>query len=1002
MKKRILASTMASVMALSAAGTTLISSAAVADFKNNSVTKAELKTFLTDKKIVNLAENDGIEEYGSISGANFMKAYDFANTVVGSTDYNDDDATVAYLMLKAAKAALKQYNKTALAALVSECRPIYDTENLLNENNDAIYAEDIWSDFVDAFENAESFTDSDDIRVTTDAYEELDAVKQPKKKTQKTKKQIDAARAAYEKALQREFDFQPWQRGTVVDSKVSDFNGKSFAWGTLYEYAKSVESSATDAYNKFNAIKGITVTSDDAIVNAVNDLEKITSVLNSFKGTAFEAGSSTKTNSLLKKYHGQLVYTFIDTSVGINPIITAFITVAKNTTTNKIDIMLDGKWEAVAAAPADPWNVTKSGSKDYKPLNGKTGSVDKTLAAEVKVRGDKEIYFIVTQDKLPSGEGAIVEKSGTYFYTTEAAARAACSSTQTTRKIAKGGQFVISDFIAVDSTDMAGLDAADALTALNTAKTAASTAETAAETAASSLVSSAASMTAALTTLEGVVSSLAGAVSKTQATGALATVKANIAALTSAANAAKTTFNATNVANLVSAAADENIADLVSALVSTAVSDGADASEYNTGLTAFKTAISGISMTSDLAALNTWTDALVSVASAQTDYNKALAAESYAPYNNYLDGIEGTQSSTKTISGRFSWGNAYDSSLTNATCELTSVSLAKAMSLIEEYNSKDYSNIEDIDGIKSITGEAKGSTVEWKLIYNFTKYALEDLFTSATDKEYGYKDVQSLLDDAYKLATDTVETSLFNASHMALYDARNEASEWLTKRKVTKPYTDKETAVDGKDSTQAYKDLKDKYDVLNNEYKNFKYSYGDIVEMMAKIAKDLDSGKVSGSDLTKALNEVADKFIKVESVKNTSGEELADSEAFTEDGDLKKNNRLITKDDKFKLKQTGAADFEVDKSKDGRNETHYDMRVAYENLVKLYTAATEAPVSKVTNDVDGNGKFELGDVTTLLKLFAEEKMDVAKHDINGDGKADLTDVTALLTKFVNL
>ena len=167
LKKRILASSMASVMALSAVSVVAFADETATDF-GEVVTKAELKEHL--KTYESLIKGE-INNYGSVQALRFQEAYDHATYV--AADANADDASViaAYQMVKAVYETLEQYDNEDLKELIAENKPTYDGNNILNEEiMDNIYDEDAYIAFKNAYEEAESTVDVDDLMMTTDAY----------------------------------------------------------------------------------------------------------------------------------------------------------------------------------------------------------------------------------------------------------------------------------------------------------------------------------------------------------------------------------------------------------------------------------------------------------------------------------------------------------------------------------------------------------------------------------------------------------------------------------------------------------------------------------------------------------------------------------------------------------------------------------------------------------------------------------------------------------------
>ncbi len=213
MKKRIFAASMASVMALSS-----VSVVAFADETKDfgeTVTKAELKEAI--KAYDDTLKN--IDNYGSVQALRFQEAYDHAAYVAADAKADADDATAAYQMLKAVAATLKQFTNEELKELIADCKATYDENNILNEEiMDNVYEEDAFLDFKNAYEDAESIVEVDDLMIVTDAYIKLDEAAtalEGKKLTPVTKTQFRAIIKDYEKVLAQFSKNETWRRGKV-------------------------------------------------------------------------------------------------------------------------------------------------------------------------------------------------------------------------------------------------------------------------------------------------------------------------------------------------------------------------------------------------------------------------------------------------------------------------------------------------------------------------------------------------------------------------------------------------------------------------------------------------------------------------------------------------------------------------------------------------------------------------------------------------------------------
>ena len=1119
MKKRIIASTMASVMALSA-GTSLMASAAVTDFKDQSVNKATLRKLIQDPEIVDLIENDGLAQYGSISGANFMKAYDYANAVLEDVEAGDDQATVAYQMVIATKANLVQHTADELKILVESLRGIRDTNNELNERGDSRYTEKTWDKFVTAFDNADDYKDYDDILVTTDAYEELDEAKALEEMPTRTKIQIDSAARAYEQALQMEYKYQPWVRGTVSAAKT-DYDGLSFAWGMLYAHVKSGQSAVMNVYEEFDVIKGLNITSDPDIVAAVDAMELAAKVLNGFSAN-YETGSSqAAVNRLLAQYHGQLVFTYNAAEADL--VVKSLASEAGGD--DAFEVKVNDKYitidttselDSLGTNRLAYWNTKFSASTEYKPLGG-SGKTDKEVVklikAELTVRTSKDggLYYILDNGKKLANNnnklvGVDVNGDGTYiqyFFASDAAAKAALTaafgsdSGYSVKPLGATKDFTVSNYIGVDSDDVTELILSSANITSDDIDTAFTGVSTWAAAAASAIASLNAKITAAKTAATGLTSGSADYANDTLPQSEKDAIYAAVTGAEAALTAISTTLASIKTASVKSATStvatfasyrewlndvnDEytNLKSKVDAIMETVpdtlsskatfqdVSDmmnfggGTNASTADAYSTVKQFTNTGVGYYADVKKKleNAYSAAVFEATKGKSntvwirDPADNSVGKSYTytkddgstatknavvanKANNVLDTtgeqpfkddggtpkkqnkgilffVNSANSSSFTLAG-------YTSSRTANTdhkSSETTPSLSKAMNMLDLYNDKNWVSAQGLDNAWYITDFSKaGSTAPtgraWTLLYTYMKYALEDEFMASADKTYTLKDIKNLLDKSYTLSTDTVQTSLFTSSHMNLIDLRNDASNWAKMADGNASgvaYKENDTiytVTSGTfDSTGMYNALNDAYSRLNKELAAFKYSYEDIITEMAAIAKAID-GKTfdaaTTAKLTEKLQKTAEAFVKVEAVyKDGSDDTLEDSELFNANGTVNMHNRLFTNKSKFDgiyiddVKTAIAAS-----EKNGGNKTHYDMQIAYEDLVNAYETALKGPEQKITTDVNGDGDFTVADISALLKLFVDNTYDVNKHDFTGDGKVTVDDIVYLVKELI--
>lgn len=1050
MKKRIIASTMASVMALSTAATMLVASADVADFKNQSVSKKQLQDFLADKEVENLV-NGGTDEYGTNAGENFLKAVEYAEGLLDDEKATSDDYTIAYLMVKAAYGELHQWTKEDLEVKLADYKSAYDTNNELNERGDEVYKEG-WTEFEDAYDNAEDVLDSEDTLEITDAYDELVAaygklVKWPTK----TKSEIGKARKAYEDLVKMEDKFQPWARGQVTGTGTK-YDKETFAWGTLYAHVFSAEDNLTDAIKEFTDIKGLDETSDAQIVAAVNAMNDAVKILNGFDSTFENKRKESNIDDLLEQYHGNLVYEFnADLAATIA---TDFVSAAGGDIADVEFMKKNGVFATVADASSIDatdhdtkavwWNVSRNDNK--------------TVEASLEIRAkssSNDIFYILSETKLPNGKNAIYEDSGVYFYDDIDVAKAAASTAglpvANVKTLRKGkDSFMISDHIGVTSAEYianAGLTVANPTDETNAVVALVSTATTGMLAKISALKTAA---TTAKTTASTTISSADNAASNDDQVGQALydSIYAAAEALVNGVEALEAAATAVSVAASVTPAKLDEVQTKYDAISGLIAALGAEVAKDTVSALATTTKEA---LTTDLTgSAKTDVDALFGAADTKfgglvTAYKAAYAAaaageagDAYIAANGVYDSAD-VQFSNQLVfdydddsTNDFSMVS-YDSSFANGT-DVTTASLGKALIMVDAFRLKDWSSVTELDNLTTFNEslDMTGTTVRadaWKLLYNYLKYALEDNFKADAGKTYGLKDVKDLIALADALDDETIKTSLFTASHDALIKDRAGAKEWVKlaeaddkKNKLVR-YKDNVSvynvvtakAAADYDSTAMYKRLETSYKQLKNELAAFNYRFGDIIKNMKDIAVELDGKKFDDKtkeSLTKQLNKTALALLNVEELNMSgSGASTLDGEdaLFADDATWNRENRLYTYGKVFNGVATvwnttsGAVSTKAQIDWDSASKTHDAMKKAYEKLLADYKKAVEdlnKPAEKV-RDVNGDGEIDVNDAMALMGIIANTDKPDVKYDYDDSKEVDVNDVMDLLKYIAN-
>lgn len=416
LRRRILASAMASVMAIGSVA--VVASAETATAATTQVkSRDDLKAYISS---LDSFRSTKIYDYGSVSGENFLNALEYADNVLDNTKSTVDDYTTAYAMVEAVYNKLKIYTAEELKALVNSSKSIYETNNINNEDlGDAIYTADSFSAFEEAYEDAESVLNSADSRIITDAYEVLYAAKAALSPLDVvTKAQFRAALKAYETALSKEFAYDAWRVGTIdTGGAYWGYQDQSVAYGTVYEHVASLKTGINDAYGEFDEIKSVNKTTQTNIVDAYKACVAATTVLNGFKADDTNRATKANVKTLLNQYNGRLVYDYKTTDAEkLYEAVVALLGTDKvhNRKGDKYSSNIDMKVAGVAAG-ADAWYVVDS-NYTVNPNGGRwTASVDKKNSAEISIKTDSKFYIELTKDGYATGNVA-TDKTGFDYY----------------------------------------------------------------------------------------------------------------------------------------------------------------------------------------------------------------------------------------------------------------------------------------------------------------------------------------------------------------------------------------------------------------------------------------------------------------------------------------------------------------------------------------------------------------------------------------------------------
>ncbi len=947
LKKRILASSMASVMALSG-----VSVAAFADTKDygEAVSKAELEEYI--KSFDKFLETD-ITDYGSTQGENFQDAIDHATAVLENEDSEAKDYTAAYQMVKSVYDHLEMKSKADLQALVKDNQSIYDSNNIMNEDiQDNIYEEDSYADFASAFEDADRYVDSGDSRIITDAWFALkEAVDGLEELGKVTKSEFRKAIKDYEALVESSRDFEDWRRGKVTakfsdDSKPAangDSNRKKLANsevryvtfgqlknitygtsnavvvnddGTSYGAANklwlpvngavgtgTVEDFVTSKYKYFDGIKASYQTTDEEIVLAYNTAIEAVKVFKSWKEDNTRRSSKAGIATLLREYHNDMAVQIVADDIATA--VTAIEGLGDGYTTNE-DYLEKKKLtckKAIAVLvdkETGKWTVTDAPKKDVDSLS--PSSTQK--AQKISAGTDILQYIPVTAAKVSAYASAVDGET-----TTVTAAQTDLATAQGTLDTKQG------DYD--DALD----DHNDALAAI--------TAED-----------------------KDAFDALKDAVGD---------------AIEAYENGTPSGFTAQNDTDSFNDGTDDIYKLKVAKSDGTAWSANTSATEK--------------AVTNALKAYNDAWD-LSNAVYETTNGTKDKLATALADLNT-------AKANVATKQATLDRANAKADTVTMGYIE----DLQLALENYEAYLDLDFSKddhkaaglaiIDTLDDWDQIS-KASGSTAEWTLIYRKVLYALNDLYPEDST-EYTLSQLRKLIDDSYDLAEDTGDSSLFATPHGELVDVRQNALEWYTAARKTKGYKDGDKITAGswtdKSVTVVYEALKEVYDTLNSWLKGFKYGYGEIKDKIATISTEIDNGDIKATDDLKKQLAQASYDLSVLEASLVKGEDI--NQPFDEERVFDVNNRLKT---------------EKGKSDTDPNGFEKNLKKSYEALLEAYDKAKGGATGDF--DFDGDGKLSLGDVSALLEAYLASSSDTAKYDYDGNGKFELDDVSKMLDAYL--
>lgn len=1024
LRRRILASAMASVMAIGSVAVVASAEDTAAATKQVK-TKADLEALVKSYDSFRAKE---INDYGSMSGEKFLDALEYADNAINDSASTVDDYTVAYQMVTATYNSLKIYTTEELATLIKANKSKYDSKNILNDElNDNLYDGDKWDKFVSEYESAEDVLDSKDSRIISDAYESLtDAAANLGGLTVVTKAQFRTALKNYETQKQNIYRYDTWRRGTVS----GDLGGVDDSWkfsvntsyGALYSVITNDETDFYNMYDELDSYKNVSKTSKEDIVKAYKKASSYATILGAWAPDDTARASKATVKSLIDKYRGVLVFNYDrdDAYALLDQI------AAKTTLGYDEDKSADEPWTLEVAKDVSV--------DDYSNQWHNSGKVTKLTEAHINVKNTNVAVYIPTKDNLWTGDPILA--AGDDYKTNKI-------SGVSYKLFSKGSTIDLTDYINVTAADV-NAHKADAYAASTNdtpvfgaeRTTAGDNARAAVADANKTIAANDANATnvADVDTVLATKDAKAQEAWKTFKNGylaAYANLKTAIKAVEDKLNASSVAKTANQDVDAILAAGDD-LKAAIAAINEYFGENGVNGAALNAYGNAAGWNDNSIFPWTALGAAKEVAKAAQPIVDSVADIKKeayprdAFVEEQYTKYglsNNTEN--EGTDSYGDKI-GEWIFKD-YVQLTTDAiqttkvqTAQIKHVDLATALELAELYIEGDKTKLadaaqNDIYNLCDTTGEfvvgsAKGSAAEWTVVYRYLSYALSDKYDLVAAK-YTKAQVADLLEKSYDLAEKTGDAGLFAAHHDTLVDVRKEASEWIAAANKEKKYKDNVSAPNGVLATSMYDKLKNAYDALEKDYNAFKYSFGEIYVALSTYAEMIDEGELVANDTLKtAMEQTALKLSTVESLDdalykdgweaNTDVDWTIDNDAYTSDRFFNDYNRVFTSNDNYELAtKTKAGKAKIQKPDDSSAaKSHKELKEAYEALLAEVTKQTTP--TTVLGDVNGDGVVNALDAAAILKAVVNNTaIDVAVGDYNADGAVNALDAAAIL-KFV--
>lgn len=438
LRRRIFSAAMASVMALSSVAVV----AQAAETTNQVKTKADLEELVT-KTYGDSWRADELCNYGSVSQQNMLNALEAADVILADADSDTDDYTVAYTMVVAVANKLVQHSAEELKALIDECQPIIDTNNIYNEElQDLIYDPDTFGTLEEALDYAKALVVSTSKEDITEAYEVLAAAKSAlSKNAVVSKAMFRSVLKQYQDIIDSQYSYDSWRRGSIAWTELSDggfwtqySNGVSnVAYGHFWNLFISSYEKVNEAYDMIDDIKGLNKTTDTTIYAGYVMAQDAIALYKSWSADDVTKATKSGLVSLIKEYHGQLVYDYATSS--FEALVDALNAAGDITDVNGGEVTADTIWNT-EYAEASTWGW---------------GKYNRLVTAEAVIKSGATLYVPVDENGYWTGDAIETTKQDNVKYQT----------------ISKNTKFEISKLIDITGLvdDSADLSAADNNTA---------------------------------------------------------------------------------------------------------------------------------------------------------------------------------------------------------------------------------------------------------------------------------------------------------------------------------------------------------------------------------------------------------------------------------------------------------------------------------------------------------------------------------------------------------